>query len=117
MATGAIAPHDGDSDGEDFQWPPLGSLAKRWDARSIIRDRVRLEHRLLLWPAKASVGVASMPALSLNRFVVADIMLEWCPVSREPKSPPIGWLRREAGSFRAWSFFIQYGLILEFLHM
>ena len=95
---GEVSDH---GDHGDVAWPEEGRLAQRWEARLCLRERMRSEHKLLLWPCKKMVGAASIPALCLNRFAIADILLEWCPCSSEPKSPPIEWLRREARSPKA----------------
>ena len=78
-------------------WPPKGLLANRWEQRPLIREQLRSEKKLLLWPAKVTIGVASQASLKLNRYVVADILTEWGKISEEPVAPPIGWLRQEAG--------------------
>ena len=78
-------------------FPKEGLLAKRWDSKVFVRERMRAEHKLLIWPSKAMVGAASIPSLCLNRFIIAEVLLEWCPFCHEPKAPPIDWIRREAG--------------------
>ena len=77
-------------------WPEKSLLAKRWDERAVLREYFRCHNRLLAWPSPAMTGSATLPALMLNRFVIYDIIKEWSSVCKEPRAPPIAWLRQEA---------------------
>ena len=78
-------------------WPQKDQLARRWEGRAVLREQMRAEKRLLVWPSKATTGVASLASLRMNRFAIADIVAEWASVCSEPRSPPIAWIRQEAG--------------------
>ena len=75
--------------------PPEGQLSSAWEANPLIRQQMRDDTRLLAWPSKATTGVASQPALVMNRTVVQIALMEWAAVCREPKSVPIDWVRDE----------------------
>ena len=81
--------------------PPAGAnthaLARRWDAHAMVRESVRATGKLLAWVSPNHTGVANKVSLRLNRFVIRAVLEEWVVASNVPKSPPIGWLREEAG--------------------
>ena len=79
----------------EVQLPEPGELASRWDANVDIRQAMRDNKKLLVWPSVVTTGVASLKSLSLNRLVVSEVVHVWSGVS-DAKSPPIGWLRDEA---------------------
>ena len=78
-------------------WPAKGLLADRWEKRPLVREQMRLNKKLLLWPSPVTTGVASQASLKLNRYIIYDVLEEWGKVCEEPVAPPIGWLRQEAG--------------------
>ena len=97
----AIVPYD--QDGADdaepetlVKLPEKGVLAKRWEQRALIRESVRSNKKLLLWPSQLTTGVASQAALKINRMAIADLISEWGAVCTEPRAPPVQWLREEA---------------------
>ena len=75
--------------------PPEGQLAMAWEANPVIRQQMRDDGRLLQWPNKATTGVASQPALVMNRTAIQVALTEWATVCGEPKSLPIDWVREE----------------------
>ena len=76
--------------------PPRGQLAKRWEENTLLRQQLRDERQLLSWPSKVTIGVASQPALILNRVAIQILVDEWSNVCSKPKSIPIDWVRDEA---------------------
>ena len=78
-------------------WPEKGKLARLWEESSLIRETVRAHGKLFLWPSAKHSGVVSKVSLRLNRFVIQRLLEIWVPYSSGPKSPPIGWIREEAG--------------------
>ena len=101
MAAAAIvaAEPEPEADEVGVEMPAKGALMRRWEDRALIREQVRAHKRLLMWPSAELTGVASQASLKLNRFAIADILVEWGKTCKEPKAPPIGWLRDEAGGF------------------
>ena len=77
-------------------WPEKGRLATRLEGRLMVREQIRDAKKLLEWPTPKTCGVASLQALKLNRFIIGDVIAVWAETCRQPKSPPIGWLRQEA---------------------
>ena len=75
--------------------PPAGHLAAAWESDPLLRQQMRDFSRLLQWPSKVSIGVASQAALVLNRTAIKTVVSEWSMVCSEPKSVPIGWIRDE----------------------
>ena len=97
----AVVPYDTDGQDDAEEAPPVrlpekGTLARRWEQREMIRECVRSNKKLLLWPTQLTTGVASQAALKLNRMVIADLISEWGAVCKEPRAPPVQWLREEA---------------------
>ena len=98
-----MAAEDGDGQGvpgSGVVWPEKGSLAKCWESRVLLREQVRVHRKLLAWPSAILTGVASVNALKLNRYVVADIIKIWSGTCHEPSPPPVAWLRQEAPRFQ-----------------
>ena len=58
---------------------------------------MRSTGKLLIWDSPAATGVANKASLRANRFAVMAVLELWVSASDAPKSPPIGWLRAEAG--------------------
>ena len=96
VANDAAGPH---ADLEDevmrVVLPPAGQLATAWESDPLLRQQMRDSAKLLQWPSKVSIGVASQAALVLNRAAIKTVVNEWSTVCSEPKSVPIGWIRDE----------------------
>ena len=82
--------------GDESLWPDQGKLANRWEANLEVRQHFRSVQNLLIWP-NDNVGVISMKALAMNKTVIYDAVQVWSEASFEAKSPPIRWLKTEAG--------------------
>ena len=108
-APALLALRDADEEGEEASqsgrppWPAKGLLAARWEQRAMVREQMRQNKKLLLWPSPVTTGVASQNSLKLNRYIIYDVLEEWGKVCEEPVAPPIGWLRQEA-RFWTWLF-------------
>ena len=102
----SMAHHHADSDGEGAAaaTPEKGALYAAWESRPLIREQLRCNKKLLVWPSVQTTGVASMAALKCNRLVIADVINVWGKFCSEPKSPPVAWLRSEAPSINGSCF-------------
>ena len=79
-------------------WPENSLLAKRWESDGLIRAIFRTNKSCLLaWLKPTLVGVASLRALALNKTAVTIALDVWCQVTTQAKSPPVDWLKQEAG--------------------
>ena len=79
-------------------WPAKFELAKLWEADGLIRATWRVnKFKLLCWVKPTLVGVASLRALALNKKAVELALLTWTSFATMPKSPPVDWLKQEAG--------------------
>ena len=78
--------------------PCLHELAKLWDSHENIRSQMRSTGKLLTWSSPAGTGVANRESLKLNRLAVQLLIQLWVKVHDTPKSPPIKWIRQEAGA-------------------
>ena len=93
----AIVPHDEDDDDGD-SWPRLHTLACVWEECSDVRRSLRDTGRMLKWPKVELTGIGFLSALSENRQAVHDALEVWgSHHSSEAKSPPVNWLKEEAG--------------------
>ena len=79
--------------------PELGTLAARWEARSILRARMQETSMpyMTRWISKVTMGAPSMKAISLNLAALEEIAAVWCPLSPYPRAPAIWYLRQEVG--------------------
>ncbi|CAE7194949.1 unnamed protein product [Symbiodinium sp. CCMP2592] len=74
----------------------VGQLATVWDEDKAIRARARATKMLTRWPAPKSKGIPSMKAINLCCDPLYHLAKRWCPLFKEPKSPPVPLLRAEA---------------------
>lgn len=91
-----VFPMDAESNVE-VHLPVPRKLAQKWEGNALIRGSLREGKRLLQWPQPQQTCVATVAAVKLNRQVVVELMELWagcCPI---PKSPPVDWIRNEAG--------------------
>ena len=79
-------------------WPEEGALAAAWEGEVRIREIFRTNtSKLLAWPSRDLIGVASLKALSLNVDVVGKAMEVWGQSCQQPRTMSIDWLKQEAG--------------------
>ena len=89
-------------DGDDCgSWPPTHELASVLEENSTVRQSLRQNKKILVWPNPKMTGVASVESLSTNRTAVQDALQVWASHSSVAKSPPVDWLREEVGFGRA----------------
>ena len=83
---------------EGLVWPEKFALANAWETSPLIRATFRSNSSALLtWVKPNLVGVASLRALSLNRKAIELAIDVWSAHSHVAKSPPVHWLKQEAG--------------------
>ena len=85
-----------DPDGDPSQtWPKEGK-PHRWENNVDVCQHFRSVQNLLLWPGN-NTGIVSIKALSMNKTLVFDAVEVWAQVCDEAKSPPVNFLKKEAG--------------------
>eukprot|EP00435_Cladocopium_sp_Y103_P013314 s428_g3.t1 len=84
---------------ESMSWPNRHLLASVWEESSDVRQSLRQNGKLLIWPKAHLTGVGTVENLRANRVAVHDALKVWAEHtsnSSVPKSPPVDWLREEA---------------------
>ena len=88
----------GSGHGSRISWPDKFILARHWESNGLIRAAFRMNQGKLLSLVKPSlVGVASLRAFSLNKLAVELTLDKLAVCTATAKSPPVDWLKPEAG--------------------
>lgn len=83
---------------EETAWPARHELAAQWDELWEVRAQMRQHGKLLQWPVVEQTGLPALQALSRNRECIRVAIQVWgATVSSKAKSPPLKWLKEEAG--------------------
>ena len=78
-------------------WPEDGKLAATLEGDSKIREAFRANSsKLVAWPSRDLIGVASLKALALNVDVVGKAIEVWSESCDHPRTMSIDWLKLEA---------------------
>ena len=84
-------------------WPDEGALAVAWESEARIREVFRVNtSKLLSWPSRDLIGVASLKSLALNVDVVGKAIEVWGQSCQRPRTMSIDWLKQEVGFEFAW---------------
>ena len=89
MISASPAPLNGDA--------AESTLAKMWEENRHIRNRLRQEGALVIWPKPELIGHPNMAAIALNSYPLQVLAKWWCPQQGSPKSPSVRALKREVG--------------------
>ena len=98
-------------DGEEVEWV-LGTLATAWEGDNTIRCRGRNTQSITRWASPKTRGIPSMKNIDLCCDPLLHIATHWCPIMKEPKSPPVPLLRAEAGVSKSFILLLRFVYIL-----
>ena len=74
------------------------TLAFKWEESRLLRDLLRDRAELIQWVDDDHKNVISLEALGINTECMSILAAVWCSSNDKLKSPPVKFLKGQAGS-------------------